>query len=82
MSYPSDLHLAPGKLGSLAEFSRNDLTRHVRPGTYAVVRPDLPPLGDRRGAPATGPDRRARSIAALEDWTGSFDMHLGVHTRD
>jgi hypothetical protein len=60
---------------SLAGYSLE--TREAPSGTYGLPHPGL-----HAALIEASPGIRAQAIAALDDWSGSFDIHLGVHSSD
>jgi hypothetical protein len=72
MSYPFDQISGPQERTVLAQPSLHELK--ARLGSYAGAA--------FRNEGATGPDARARASLDFDDWTGSFDMHLGVYASD
>jgi hypothetical protein len=68
---------APQERSALCRLSLDDLK--VRLGAYAIAEPDTSSRASH--VATTVPDCR-RSRPGLDDWSGSFDMHLGVYTTD
>lgn len=77
MSFPFDQISASEQQAARSGQSPGD--RAARLGAHVIAAPGRP--GAALGEPAmTGADGRAHARDLLHDWSGSFDMHLGVYT--
>lgn len=66
---------APTRKSSPAGYSLK--TRETRSGTYGLLH-----SGRHAAVMHAAADTSEKSTAALDDWSGSFDIHLGVYSSD
>jgi hypothetical protein len=74
--------LAPVEHASLNGAALPGPARAGRAVPYATVRAALHVLGGPAAVLVAAADRHHPAPADLDDWSGSFDIHLGVYASD